>query len=359
VAKTYKNLWSELVSFENLLSASRKAQKGKRFRDSTALFNLNLEKELFKIRRDLISRTYRPGGYKEFVIFEPVKRLISAAPYRDRVVHHALCNVIDTIFEKSFIYDSYANRKEKGTHRAIDRFQTYMQKHRYVLKCDIRKYFPSIDHEILYGLLQRKIADNDVLWLIRTIIESSNPQEPVCDYFEGDGLFEPLDRRKGLPIGNLTSQFFGNVYLNGFDHYIKDTIGCKAYLRYVDDFAVFSNDKKELWAVKSSMDEYLQGLRLKLHVKKTRIFPVNSGCEFLGFYVYPHFRKVKKANVRLFEGRLRALQAGFRKGRKTLEDIRCSIQGWIAHAEHANSYGLRERIFEKYVFCNSPTPLLR
>lgn len=350
MAKTCKNLWPEITSFENLLIAAKKAQKGKRFKDSTALFNLNLEKELFKIRRELQDRTYRPGRYKEFVIYEPVKRLISAAPYKDRVVHHALCNIIDTIFEKAFIYDSYANRKEKGTHRAIDRFQTFMQKYRYVLKCDIRKYFSSIDHEILYGLLQRKITDNDVLWLIRTIIESSNPQEPVYDYFEGDGLFEPLERRKGLPIGNLTSQFFGNIYLNGFDHYIKDTLGCKAYLRYVDDFAVFSNDKEELWAVKSRMDEYLQELRLKLHTKKTRIFPVNSGCEFLGFYVYPHFRKVKKANVRLFEGKLRGMQAAYRKGTIGLSQIQKSVQGWIAHVEYANSYRLRERIFEKYVF---------
>jgi retron-type reverse transcriptase len=350
VAKTCKNLWPEITSFENLLLAAKKAQKGKRFKDSTALFNLNLEKELLKILRELQGRTYRPGRYKEFVIYEPVKRLISAAPYRDRVVHHALCNIIDPVFEKSFIHDSYANRKEKGTHRAINRFQTFMQKYRYVLKCDIRKYFPSIDHEILYGLLQRKIADNDVLWLIRTILESSNPQEPVGDYFEGDGLFEPHDRRKGLPIGNLTSQFFGNVYLNGFDHYIKDTLGCKAYLRYVDDFAVFSNDKKELWAVKNRMDEYLQKLRLKLHARKTRIFPVNSGCEFLGFYVYPHFRKVKKANVRLFEGRLRGMQTAYRKGKIGLSQVQKSVHGWIAHVEHANSYRLRERIFEKYVF---------
>ncbi|TAN44138.1 MAG: RNA-directed DNA polymerase [Nitrospirae bacterium] len=207
-------------------------------------------------------------------------------------------------------------------------------------------------------MLQNKIADAEALWLISTIIENSNPQEPVNDYFEGDSLFAPHERKRGLPIGNLTSQFFGNLYLNGFDHFIKDGLGCKAYLRYVDDFAVFSNDKQELWEIKGRMDEYLRALRLKLHTKKTRIFPVKNGCEFLGFYVYPQFRKVKKANVRFFEGRLRALQADFRKGSKTLEDIRISVQGWIAHVEHANSYGLRERIFEKYVFCNSPIPLL-
>lgn len=354
MAKTYKNLWPELISFENLLSASKKAQKGKRFKDSTALFNLNLEKELLKIQRQLKEKTYMPGKYKEFVIYEPVKRLISAAPYRDRVVHHALCNVIEPFFEKAFIYDSYANRKaNKGTHKAIDRFQGYMQKYRYVLKCDIKKYFPSIDHEVLYKIISSKIADEDVLWLIKIIIDNSNHQEPVFDYFDGDDLLAPYSRRRGLPIGNLTSQFFANIYLNNFDHFVKDTLGCKAYVRYVDDFAVFGRDKKELWEIREEMAEHLQSLRLKLHPAKTRIFPSKTGCEFLGFYIYSNFRKVKKGNVRLFEKKLKAMQAAFRKGVISLEQIRKSIQGWIAHAEHADSYRLREKIFAKYIFSYS------
>lgn len=228
-----------------------------------------------------------------------------------------------------------------------------MQKYRYVLKCDIKKFFPSIDHQILFCLLKKKIADQDVLWLVRTIIESSNPQEPVNDYFDCDNLFAPYERRKGLPIGNLTSQFFGNVYLNGFDHFIKDTLGCKAYLRYVDDFAVFGNDKQELWEIKGRMSAYLGQLRMRLHQKKTRVFPVKGGCEFLGFYVYPNRRKVKKSNVKFFEAKLRDMQTSFRKGIISLEQIHKSIQGWIAHAEHADSYRLRERIFAKYVFCLS------
>jgi len=350
VAKTYKNLWSEIITFENLLLAAKKAQKGKRFKNNVARFNLNLEKELFKIQKDLIDKTYIPGAYKEFIIYEPVKRLISAAPYRDRVVHHALCNIIEPLFEKSFIYDSYANRKEKGTHRAIERFNRYMQKYRYVLKCDIKKYFPSIDHELLYDILKGKIADRDVLWLIWTIIKNSNPQEMVCNYFDGDDLFTPYERNKGLPIGNLTSQFFGNVYLNSFDHFIKDNLGCKAYLRYVDDFAVFGNNKEQLWEIKKQMDEYLQKLRLKLHSKKTRVFPVKNGCEFLGFYIYQYIRKVKKANVRSFERRLKAMEIAFRKHKISLDEIGKSVQGWIAHVRYANSYKLRKRIFEKHLF---------
>ena len=144
--KREKNLYPEIISFDNLFSAARKAQKGKRFKNDTAKFNLNLEKELFSIQNELKGKTYHPGKYREFKIYEPKKRLISAAPYRDRVVHHALCNVIEPIFERMFIHDSYANRKAKGTHRAVDRYQSFARKNRYVLRCDIQKFFPSIDH---------------------------------------------------------------------------------------------------------------------------------------------------------------------------------------------------------------------
>lgn len=346
--KTYKNLWPQLVSFENLLLAAKKAQKGKRFKENTALFNLNLEKELFRLQEELITKTYTPGCYKEFIVCEPVRRLISAAPYRDRVAHHALCNVIGPLFERSFIYDSYANREGKGTHKAIGRFREYMRRYRFVLKCDIRKYFPSIDHEILFGLMRRKINDPDVLWLIKTIIDGSNPQEPVHDYFVEDDLFAPHERRKGLPIGNLTSQFFANVYLDAFDHYVQETLSQGAYLRYVDDFAVFGNDKEHLWSVKRLMDCYLEKLRLLLHPVKTRVLPVKAGCEFLGFFLYPHIMRVKKTNVGLFVARLKNMKNAFKTGKMSTERITKSVQGWIAHVKHAQSHGLRESIFKKY-----------
>ncbi len=350
MAKTYKNLWPDVVSFENLLLAARKAQKGKRFKDYTARFNLNLEKELFRLRRELTERTYRPGGYKEFVIEEPVRRTISAAPYRDRVVHHALCNVIEPIFERSFIFDSYANRKGKGTHRAVDRFEKYLRQHPYVLKCDIRKYFPAIDHGILKRLVRKRIADEGVLWLVDTIIDGSNLQEQVCDYYPGDSLTTPFERPRGLPIGNLTSQFFGNLYLDGFDHFVKEGLGCRAYLRYVDDFAVFGNDKAGLWEIRERMAEYLAKLRLRLHPRKTRVFPAKNGCEFLGFYVYPHVRKLKKANVRLFQKRLKRMARAYGKGEVGLESVQASIRGWLGHACQAQSVALRERILGGQVF---------
>jgi len=235
--KTYKNLYETIFSFDNLSLAARKAQRGKRFKENVAQFNMNLEKELLNLLGELQQQNYQPGEYRSFFIYEPKKRMISAAPYRDRVVHHALMNVIGSIFEKSFIFDSYANQIGKGTHRAVQRFQTYLRRYRYVLKCDIKKYFPSIDHEILKQKIRRKIADQKTLWLIDTIIDNSNPQVPVIDYFPGDDLLTPIERRRGLPIGNLTSQFFANVYLNDFDHFVKEQLRCQAYVRYVDDCA--------------------------------------------------------------------------------------------------------------------------
>ncbi len=241
--KRYRNLWPQIIAFENLLLASKKAQKSKRFHPNVLKFNYNLESELFTLQEELIQKTYQPGKYRTFRIFEPKPRLISAAPYRDRVVHHALCNIIIPLLDKSFIDDSYANRQGFGTHRALKRLIDFARSSHYVLQCDIKKYFPCIDHLILKSLIRKKIKCVDTLWLIEKIIDCSNEQETVLDYFAEDNLLTPLERKKGLPIGNLTSQFFANIYLNGLDHYLKENVKARKYLRYVDDFALFSNDK--------------------------------------------------------------------------------------------------------------------
>jgi retron-type reverse transcriptase len=209
--KRYGNLYPQIITFDNLYLAARKAQLGKRFRDNILDFNYNLEGELIKLQQELTAKTYQPGNYRTFHIRDPKSRLISAAPYRDRVVHHGLCNIIVPIFERTFIRDSYANRVGFGTHRALRRFIEFFRRSRYVLQCDIKKYFPSIDHQILKRQIRRKIKCPDTLWLIDTIIDNSNEQEPVIEYFPGDDLLTPLQRRKGIPIGNLTSQFWSNV----------------------------------------------------------------------------------------------------------------------------------------------------
>lgn len=348
--KRYRNLYDQITDFSNLVLAARQSQKGKRFRENVLEFNYNLEAELSKIKRELESKTYQPGRYKTFEICEPKRRLISAAPYRDRVVHHALCNIIVPIFDKTFINDSYANRLGYGTHRALRRFTNFARSNSYILQCDIKKYFPSINHEILKSLLRRKLKCQDTLWLLDTIIDSSNPQEPVADYFPGDDLLSPLQCRKGLPIGNLTSQFFANIYLNSLDHFVKEELKAKNYLRYLDDFALFSDDYGFLAAAKIEIEEYLVNLRLKLHPTKSQLFDTKYGASFLGFRILPETIRVRNENLQRGRRRLKKLQRDYAQGKIKLEDARRSIQSWVAHIAHGNTWKLRQKIFTSVVF---------
>jgi retron-type reverse transcriptase len=349
--KRANHLFPQIIAFENLLRASSKARRGKRFRRSTALFELNLEKNLFRTIRLLETKTYAPGEYTDFLIHDPKTRRISAAPYRDRVIHHALINVIEPLIGKSFIYDTYACIKGKGTHKAVARYRKFLPKNRFVLKCDIRQYFFSIDHAILREQFRHKIKCRDTLWLVDQIIASKQwPAQAPLEYFAGDDLFTPVSRKKGIPIGNLTSQFFANLYLNDFDHFIKQTLGCRHYIRYCDDFVVFGNDKYQLKDTKQSITEYLATLRLRLHPHKSRVFRTKEGVDFLGYRIYPDFMRVRKNNVKRFRKRLRMMARLYKEGRIGLQDIQSSIHSWIGHVKHADSYGLREEILSSAVF---------
>ena len=348
--KTYGELYTRICSFENLWKAADQTQKGKRLQHSVSQFNFHREREIFQLQEELRTQTYQPGTYHEFIIYEPKKRLISAAPYRDRVMHHALCNVIEAIFERTFIFDSYACRVGKGTHRAVNRFTQFSRKNCYVLKADISKYFPSIDHEILKELIRRKIRDKQTLWLIDLIIDSSNAQEPVTAYFPGDDLFAPIQRRHGIPIGNLTSQFFANVYLNPLDHFAKEQLGCRHYIRYCDDFVILADDKDWLHEIKAQIAEYLESLRLKLHPRKSQVFPVMNGTDFLGYRIFPTHRLVRKDSITRFRRRMRRLQKSYSTGEVSLSHIRQSIQSWIGHVSHADSYGLRRKLLQDITF---------
>ena len=348
--KRYGNLWHQIVDWSNLLLAARKAQKGKRFRDNVLAFNYNLEPELFKLQSELVDKTYIPGKYRSFRIYDPKPRLISAAPYRDRVVHHALCTIIVPLIEKSFIHDSYANRVGYGTHRALRRFIDFARSSRYVLQCDIRKYFPSIDHEILKQIIRRKIKCSDALWLIDMIIDSSNPQDPVLEYFPGDDLLTPVLRRHGLPIGNLTSQFFANVYLNDFDHFIKEKLKVKKYLRFVDDFALFGDDWKILNQARQEIESYLTSLRLIIHPIKSQLFETCHGANFVGFRVLPDRVRVRNDNLRRARKRLKQLQIDYGHGKVSLKELTQRLQSWSAHLEHGDTYRLREDVFDQYTF---------
>jgi len=345
------NLFQKIVSFENLLLAARKAQKGKRFQENIAVFNLNLEKEIFRLREELLAGKYCPGSYRQFFVREKETRLISAAPYRDRVVHHAVMNIIEPILSRSFIFDSYANRVGKGTHRAVKRFQGFLRSSRYVLKMDVRKYFHSIDHEILLGQVERRMKDSRVSALLRLIVETSPPQERVLDYFPGDGLLAPLERKKGLPIGNLTSQFFANFYLDGFDHFMKETLGCRRYLRYVDDSAVFEDSKYKLWEIRDRAGEYLmENLRLKLHPVKTRVYRSDEGITFLGYRVWPGRIRLECGNVVRFRRRLKRMRREYSEGTMGLTEVKQRLAGWLGHARQADTVMLRRQMFDSAIF---------
>ncbi|MEM9887845.1 MAG: RNA-directed DNA polymerase [Bacteroidota bacterium] len=342
--KRHKNLYSKITTFQNLLLAAKKAQARKRSQPSVANFNFHLEKRLFQIQKELKEQSYQPQAYKEFYILEPKPRMISAAPYEDRVVHHALCNIVAPILENSMIYDTYANREGKGTHKAILRYQAFSKNNEYALKCDVRKFFPSIDHEILKQEIRKKIGCSKTLWLIDKIIDNSNPQEEHLVYFPQDDLFSPHQRKLGLPIGNLTSQLLGNYYLNAFDHFVKEQLQCKYYLRYVDDFVILEDDKQQLLNIKSKIAGFLANYRLILHPNKSRVYPTKDGLTFLGHRVFPAFRLLKSENIRRFRKRTRRNIKAFHKGEINRLEFYQRTQAWFAHAAFSNTERLRKKI---------------
>lgn len=339
-------LFEQISSFENLHAAAQEARRGKRYKDGTARFHQRLGENLVALRDELLSGEYQPGGYRTFWIQDPVRRQISAAPYRDRVVHHALCRVTQPILERSFVFDSYANRVGKGTHAALDRCTEFARRFEYVLQCDIRLFFPSIDHGILIEALAQRLGRGTerTMWLIELIVNQSNPQPPADFYFPGDLLWTPFERRKGLPIGNLTSQLWANFFFDPVDHFIQDRERAPGYVRYVDDLLVFADDKAWLWQLRDKLAERLTPLRLMLHPRKCRLFPVSEGIPFLGFRVYPDRRRLLASSVRRASRRLRRLAEAYRRGDAPMSEVRQSVGAWIAHAAHGDTQGLRRKM---------------
>jgi len=350
------SLYAQLTSFENLYQAYLAARKGKRDRAEVAAFTYNLEAELFALQDGLRALTYTPGAYHSFVVHEPKRRLISAAQFRDRVVHHALVRVIEPLFERRFIFDSYANRIGKGTYAALDRFTYFARRFRYVLPCDVREFFPSVDHVVLREQLARVIHDDSTLWLCDRILASgagvlAGEYTPVC--FPGDDLFA-LSRPRGLPIGNLTSQFWANVYLDPLDQFIKRQLRCKGYLRYVDDLALFSDDKRELAAWRDPVIERLVPLRLTLHEEQAHARPVSEGIPFLGFLVLPDHRRLNSRRGHYARRRLRQLAVEARSGHIPFARLSASVLGWVAHAAHGDTYRLRGFVLGSLVSTLAP-----
>jgi len=273
-------LWPRLTCWDNLFTAAHTAASCKRSRPDVAAYLLDLENAVARLRRALLNDTYQPGDYRTFRIYEPKQRTISAAPFRDRVVHHALTQIIEPVFEKRFTTRSFASRAGYGTHRGVTLAIHAAREHPYALQCDISKYFPSIDHGILKQKLRRALKCKPTLALADRIIDCSNAQEPVLRYYPGDTLFTPHERRRGLPLGNQTSQFFANVYLDSLDHFVLRELKPAEYARYVDDFILFGDSKDRLHQMKADIIEHLDTVRLTLHPGKSRIHRTQDGITF-------------------------------------------------------------------------------
>ncbi|MDD3006940.1 MAG: reverse transcriptase/maturase family protein [Candidatus Pacebacteria bacterium] len=341
--KTYKNLYEEICSFENLHLAYLKARKGKRYRNEILEFSYNLEENLLKLQTELRNQTYKHGSYREFIVCDSKKRLIKAAPFRDRVVHHALCNIIEPIFEKGFIYDSYACREGKGTHKAIKRVERFWQsaedsrgldeKDLYCLQCDVSKYFDSIDHKTLLAIIKRKIIDGRTLCLIEKIINSDWHKKVFENLFEF--------RFSGIPIGNLTSQLFANIYLNELDRFVKHSLREKFYVRYMDDFLILSFDKRKLQHLKKVIKEFLTDcLALTLHPKKANIFPISKGIDFLGYRIFRQYKLLRKSTVRRFVKRTKRFRKKLQGGKMAEKKFDDSVRSWLTYAKFGDTRGL-------------------
>lgn len=286
----HSSLFEKIISVENLLIAWKEFVKGKRKRVDVQEFQLRLMANILSLHNDLRNKTYMHGSYEHFKISDPKPRDIHKATVRDRLAHHAIYRILYPFFNKKFIFDSYSCRVGKGTHKAISRFTELAKcesfshtKTCWVLKCDICKFFANIDHDILKRILSKYIHNSDILWLIEQIISSFN-----------SGTIG-----KGLPLGNLTSQLFVNIYMNEFDQFIKHKLNIKYYIRYADDFVVFSQNKEYLLKLIPTISDFLQKhLKLSLHPNKVFIKTAATGVDFLGWVHFPTHRVLRTTTKR-------------------------------------------------------------
>jgi len=332
-----------------LFLAYRKARKGKTKRYYVKRFEKNLHENLFALSEELKEKTYKPKPLKTFILRDPKTRKISVSAFRDRIVHHAIVRVIEPLFEKTFIYDSCANRIGKGGLFAIKRFDTFSRKisgngncaknkfndfnyvYGYCLKTDIKHYFQEVDHKVLIKILERKINDKEVIWLINEIIKNTPAR--------GGG-----ERAKGMPLGNLTSQFFANLYLNELDYFVKHELKAKYYIRYVDDFVILHGSRKKLENFKKKIVNFLEEkLKLEIHPQKSKIIPLSKGIDFVGFRNFYHFRLLRKRNLRSIISKIKLHKKGVISKEKMFE----VFQGWNAYASWANSYKIRREVGDR------------
>jgi len=340
--------FEKVYSFDSLYKAHKVARLGKRNKREVIEFELRLSENLTLLSRSLKDKTYRMSGYYSFYVYDPKKRLIHALHYCDRVVQHALCDeVLAPLFERRLIYDNAACRQNKGTLFALKRVRAFLSdyyKHNgssgYFLKCDIHKFFDSIDHEILKNKLRKVITDEDIFWLLCLIIDS---------YETTPG--------KGIPMGNQTSQWFAIFYLDGMDRLIKEQLRIKYYSRYMDDCVLIDNDKNRLKECLSQMKGYADSVKLEFN-EKTKIFPIKNGVDYLGFHIYlansgKVIMKVRQTTKKKFKRKLKHLMHYYSLGMVDLSDCWQVTQAYHAHLSHGHTYHLQEKVYRNYVLCRN------
>ncbi len=330
--KRYGNLYEQITDFANLYDASQKAISGHRDKPSVIRFWFNLENELFILQNELKTHTYQPRPYQIFFVREPKLRQICAAPIRDRVVHHAVCSIVGPIWEKTMISDSFACRVGKGTLAAILRAKHFSGKFNFFLQCDIKHYFAMIDRTILQKIIRRKIKDQSTLQLLDVIIEQDLHGSEIG---------------KGVPIGNLTSQYFANLYLNQLDHFVKETLRVKGFVRYMDDFLLYADDIDELHDFHLSILSFAAN-ELNLQLKENRIIaPCSQGISFLGFRTFPHLLRLQGRKWRRFRQKIETLEKDFFAGEIKEDELANRAQSMIAHISKADSLQARRKFFAK------------
>jgi len=331
------DLYNEICSYENLELAFTKARKRKSNQYYVIEFEKELKNNLLQLQTELLIHSYQPKSLKTFIIRDPKTRKISKSAFRDRIVHHALYNIIEPLFDKTFIYDSYANRKGKGALKAVKRFDYFKKKasknnsrNCFVLKADIKHYFDNVDHNILINLIQKRVKDERVIWLIKKILKNHK-----------------TINNKGMPLGNLTSQFFANIYLDEIDQFIKHKLKAKHYIRYVDDFVILHNDKILLEYYKEMINKFLKhNLELELHPEKSKILLLKQGTSFLGFRIFYHYKLLIKRNLRKFKNKLKELCQQYYSKLIEYDSIYDFLEGWFAYSKQANTRNFRNKILK-------------
>lgn len=326
--KRYGNLFEKIVELDNIYLAYRKARKGKSWQNTISRFDDDLDENIFNIRDSLIEKTFTTSPYIEKIIYEPKQRTIYKLPFNpDRIVQHALMNILEPIWDGMFIHDSYSCRKGKGIHAGSRRTMEFIRAvgpGAYCLKMDIRKFYPSINHDILFDVVQRKIKCKDTLWLLEDIIYS-------------------IPGGKNVPIGNYTSQWLGNLYLNELDQFLKHEHKIKHYIRYCDDFILLHQNKKFLHRMAEEIEAFLED-KLALDLSKRDVFPVKQGIDFLGYRHFPDHILVRKSTAKRIKHRMRDLPGELAKGEITPDRYRSSVasmEGWLLWA---NSYNFKQSL---------------